>query len=293
MSVEPTLGRNARLLSAVEPTLAADARAAEKREKDREDLAQELNGTNLKLNRFTRPDETPQARTRRENDRAAEFARAAAGFSREQWDRQTVTIGGVRMTNAQALSAARKIDDNAEEYAQRAIREGKIRTDQMDEYVRISRESREMWERYSRGEISQRQMEEHTQETSRNPVGRVYQKNQAAVSEATGLAIQDAQVIQSHTAVAQTNDGLQRVSIEQIMVGKKDNAPFSERGGVSAARSISKDREFAKAPDIQKAYGQAMAATYPLEKISANSVEKDSPKIQTVANQSLSSMGIG
>ncbi len=61
-------------------------------------------------------------------EQARELAHLAA------WNVEMTTVGGVAMTNAEAQDARQHIIDHADFYADKAVREGRIREDEKEEY---------------------------------------------------------------------------------------------------------------------------------------------------------------
>lgn len=86
-----------------------------------------------------------EAQQEARNREAEELAHLAA------WNAELTNIGGVAMTNAEAQEARQHIIDHEDEYAERAVREGRIREDEKEEYKRAAQRIRELKEREGRG----------------------------------------------------------------------------------------------------------------------------------------------
>jgi hypothetical protein len=70
------------------------------------------------------------------------------------WDAQMTLVGGVQMTNEEAQKCRQHIIDHADEYADRAVKEGRIRADQKDEYKWAIGRIKEIEDEKRRGPVS-------------------------------------------------------------------------------------------------------------------------------------------
>lgn len=163
-----------------------------------------------------------------------------------EWNAQKTMLGGVEMTNEEAQNARQHICDHADEYAERAVREGRIGEDEKEDYKRTARRIRELKEREGRGTASDVEKEE-CERLQRSRVG------QAAEHDAG-----------QH--YAQTSD--------QTMTAKtKDrDAKNDLRTGLSAA---SIDDSFQAAPEINRHFSNA---------VTPDRLPSSQPDIQPPAN---------
>lgn len=76
------------------------------------------------------------------------------------WNAQMTTVGGVRMTNAEAQDARKHIIDNDDYYAERAVKEGRIQASEKDEYKATIRRVYELQDREGRGIATEAEKEE-------------------------------------------------------------------------------------------------------------------------------------
>lgn len=134
-------------------------------------------------------------RKRHEEEEARQLANL------ERWNREMTTVGGVRMTNAEAQEARRRVLEHADEYADRAIKNGDISEDDREEFKRWTRRKIELEDRRGRGTItSAEKREEAAGDASR--VGR-------AVDGATAQNFKDhAQAQRPESAAPVENAGL-------------------------------------------------------------------------------------
>lgn len=146
-----------------------------------------------------------------------------------EWNAQMTTLGGVAMTNEEAQRCRQHIIDHADEYAERAVREGRISEDEKEEYKQTIQRIHELKDREGRGTITDKEKAEceHLQHS---------RAGQAAEHDAGQF-------------YAQTSD--------QDMTAKtKDrDAKNSLRTGVSAAAI---DNSFQSAPEINKHFANAV-----------------------------------
>ena len=80
-------------------------------------------------------------RQKRDADQARSIERIA------KWNVATTMVGGVRMTNEEALTARRNVRDNADQYADWAVRNGHIRADEKEQFKTTSNRMAELMER--------------------------------------------------------------------------------------------------------------------------------------------------
>ena len=80
-------------------------------------------------------------RQKRDADQARSIERIA------KWNAATTTVGGVRMSNEEALTARRNVRDNADHYADWAVRNGHIRADEKDQFKTTGNRMAELMER--------------------------------------------------------------------------------------------------------------------------------------------------
>ena len=95
---------------------------------------------------------------RLQHEREAEEARELAHLM--EWNAQMISVGGVRMTNAEAQDARRHVRDNADAFADRAIQNGDLREDERENFKRWTRRKIELEERRGRGILSPEEQEE-------------------------------------------------------------------------------------------------------------------------------------
>ncbi|WP_458377924.1 hypothetical protein [Pseudomonas fluorescens] len=159
---------------------------------------------------------------RKEEREARELANLA------RWNTEMTTVGGVQMTNAQAQTARQNVIDNADAYADWAVRKGLIREDEKDEFKASVRRKKELEDKRGRGTLTPEETEEeHKLDRSR-----------------VGKAI-DAATAQNHLDKGNTPSA----SADQA------------RAAVSAASALDEDRKspFQSAKDL----GTAFAAVAP------------------------------
>jgi hypothetical protein len=89
-----------------------------------------------------------------------------------QWNAQKINFGGVEMTNAQAQAALHHIIDHEDEYADRAVREGRISANEKEDYKRAAERMRELRERQGRGIATDAEKEE-LERIQRSRIGQV------------------------------------------------------------------------------------------------------------------------
>ncbi len=76
------------------------------------------------------------------------------------WNAQQTNVGGVLMTNEDAQKARQHIIDNADAYADRAVREGRITDDEREEYKQTIRRIKDLEDKKGRGTISDEERQE-------------------------------------------------------------------------------------------------------------------------------------
>ena len=96
----------------------------------------------------------------RRDEREAESARELAHLA--EWNKQSTTIGGVQMTNAEAQEARRRVIDNDEAYAKRAVARGQISEDEQEDFKRWMRRKVELEDKRGRGTITAEEDREET-----------------------------------------------------------------------------------------------------------------------------------
>jgi len=97
-----------------------------------------------------------QARDERDAQEARELAHLA------EWNKQNTIVGGVQMTNAEAQDARRRVIDNDDAYAKRAVAQGQIREDEQEEFKRWMRRKVELEDKRGRGTITTGEEREET-----------------------------------------------------------------------------------------------------------------------------------
>lgn len=102
---------------------------------------------------------------RKEEREARELANLA------RWNTEITTVGGVQMTNAQAQIARQNVIDNADTYADWAVRKGLIREDEKDEFKASVRRKKELEDKRGRGTLTPEDAEEE-HKLDRSRVGR-------------------------------------------------------------------------------------------------------------------------
>lgn len=98
------------------------------------------------------------AEKRKLDNAADQQARQLAHLA--EWNTQMTTVGGVRMTNAEAQEARLHIIENDEYYADKAVREGRIQASEKDEYKSTVRRIHELKDREGRGIASEVEKQE-------------------------------------------------------------------------------------------------------------------------------------
>lgn len=173
--------------------------------------------------------EDANQRHKAEEKQQAERAEARELAHLAAWNAQMTNLGGVEMTNEEAQAARQHICDHANEYAERAVREGRIREDEKEDYKRTARRIRELKEREGRGIASDAEKEE-CERLQRSRPGRAAEHD-------------------AGQHYAQTSD--------QVMTAKTTDrdAKNDLRTGVSAAAI---DSSFQTAPEINKHFSNAV-----------------------------------
>jgi|GEM_PF-6843122 len=97
-----------------------------------------------------------QKRDEREAQEARELAHLA------EWNKQNTVVGGVQMTNAEAQDARKRVIDNDEAYAKRAVALGQIGEDQQEDFKRWMRRKVELEDKRGRGVITAEEDREET-----------------------------------------------------------------------------------------------------------------------------------
>lgn len=114
----------------------------------------------------TRQRQLAEEKLKAESREAQELMRLA------EWNAQKINFGGVEMTNAQAQAALQHIIDHEDEYADRAVREGRISANEKEEYKRAAERMRELRERQGRGIATDAEKEE-LERIQRSRIGQV------------------------------------------------------------------------------------------------------------------------
>lgn len=109
---------------------------------------------------------------KREEEREA---RELANLAR--WNTQMTTVGGVQMTNAQAQIARQNVIDNADAYAEWALRKSLISEDEKDEFKASVQRKKELEDKRGRGTMTSAEADEESR-LDRSRVGQ-------AIDEAT------------------------------------------------------------------------------------------------------------
>lgn len=189
----------------------------------------QLNAAAFSANRPDPQAQNQQAHERRRKDDEAysrELQRYAA------WSAQTVTIGGVQMTNGEAQRARRHCIENEDAVAERAVRKGHIRADQKERFKHEMRREYELADREGRGVSTAEDRDEQER------------LKKSTLAAPRGRAIADAfQEEQRLTAERQHSMG-------------SSNAP-------SASADASANDLFRSAPDLQGRFATAHAGPRP------------------------------
>ncbi|MDB5491972.1 MAG: hypothetical protein JWO78_1821 [Micavibrio sp.] len=110
----------------------------------------------------------------------------------EAWNNTQIMVGGVSMTQGQALSALQKINNDPEAYAKRALEEGRIKKGEEEEYKRTAKRMQELMEKDKDGKLSASELQEKSQleksrmgEIVRGDIGKTVEKDNAYNQNAT------------------------------------------------------------------------------------------------------------
>lgn len=164
------------------------------------------------------------------------------------WNAELTNVGGVAMTNAEAQEARQHIIDHEDEYAERAVREGRIREDEKEDYKRAAQRIRELKEREGRGTATDAEKEECNRLQHSRP-------GQAAEHD-TGQYHLEQQ--------AYTNSKKQEAEQASAALQADHAAPLD-------------NKLFKSAPDLGENFTAAKVATAPLD--STNKIIPPSPKL--------------
>jgi hypothetical protein len=110
----------------------------------------------------------------------------------EAWNNTRTVIGGVSMTQAQALSALQKINEDPDAFVKRALEEGRIKKGEEEEYKRTAKRMQELMEKDKEGKLSEPEKQEKMDfEASRmgkivgSDIGKTVEKDNAYNQSAT------------------------------------------------------------------------------------------------------------
>lgn len=137
-------------------------------------------------------------------------AREAQELMARAWDAQKIMLGGIEMTNKEAQEARQRVIDHDDEYARKAVREGRISENQIDEFKRWIRRDKELEDKKRNGTIT-KQEEQESANGKRSQVGQA--ANAAYVQDfqhekEKGISFRaDAAADQSRTSVANSISG--------------------------------------------------------------------------------------
>jgi len=118
---------------------------------------------------------------RKEEREARELANLAV------WNSQKTIVGGVEMTNAQAQTARQNVIDNADGYADWAVRKGFIREDQRDGFKTGIQRKKELEDKRGRGTMTATEADEELR-LDRSRVGKALEAATARDYQHQGVA---------------------------------------------------------------------------------------------------------
>jgi len=131
------------------------------------------------------------------------------------WNAQMTTVGGVRMTNAEAQNARKHIIDNADSFAERAVQEGRITASEKDEYKATIRRIYELEDREGRGiateaekEESERLQKSRMGQEVENDAGRVHLEARQNYTNDSTATRQNSDQSMSRLSAAPTDENL-------------------------------------------------------------------------------------
>lgn len=148
-----------------------------------------------------------------------------------EWNGQMTNLGGVEMTNEQAQKARQHIIDNEDYYAHRAVKDGRIRATEEEEYKYNNRRIKELKEREGRG-IATEEEKRECERRQRSGVG------QASEHDAGEYATQAFNQKQNAAVKAKNADS-----------------------AISVSSLDAKDNPFQSAPDLTQMFANASTST--------------------------------
>ncbi|MGC3983096.1 MAG: hypothetical protein QM808_17725 [Steroidobacteraceae bacterium] len=161
------------------------------------------------------------------------------------WNAQMTTVGGVQMTNEQAQQCRQHIIDNADEYADRAVRDGRIKDNQRDEYIWTVKRIKDLEDKKGRGTISDNEDRERDN-LKRGAMGQI------------------------------TENDVGQYKKDQLAYSANDTDTSLRRQTTSA---VADDSLFQSAPDLTDKFAKANAAIEPLDKKEAPAIAPLSPRV--------------
>ncbi len=172
--------------------------------------------------------------------REAEVQEARELMHLAEWNGQMTNVGGVEMTNEQAQKARQHIIDNEDYYAHRAVKEGRIRASEEEEYKYNNRRITELKDKEGRKTATA----EDQRECERRQNSRVGQASERDTGES---------FVQSKE---------QKLS-EATKVKNADAA-------MSSSSITAKDEPFQSAPKLTQVFADSVAATNTLMPVPDN-----------------------
>ena len=258
------------------PNLLADERAAKRQIRDAETLAAERAGASIGRKRFLTGGDDPEHRERAEKE-AREHASLVREWFAAQWDSEILTIGGVRMTNAEAQKSLNEILKDPKRHARDAVKQGLIRKDQVEDYTKTARELREINRKVRHGQMSREEKGEWLKE-NKGPVLDAVRQHQAMVHK-WGQVVENERATRRQSLLENNAGGTQSLNAESMIMADDQQTYFPS------------------APRLVKEYQKAQAAKEPLETDSAKPASPQPPTSgpvpQTAATRNFSSMGLG
>lgn len=102
-------------------------------------------------NQAVRNADHTEAQKADQKKREADVQEARELMHLAEWNGQMTNVGGVEMTNEQAQEARQHVIDNEDYYAHRAVKDGRIRSSEEDDYKFNTRRIKELKDREGRG----------------------------------------------------------------------------------------------------------------------------------------------
>lgn len=165
----------------------------------------------------------------------------------EEWNREMTNLGGFRMTNAQAQSIRKDVAEHSDEWANRFVREGRMRQDETAEFGRTARDEFDYQDKKGRGTATTDDDHRHD-EREKSRAGQLVNDVYKAEAEDQAAANWKTTAQRDHSDAA---DGVYGASFPKTAsISETFNASSSGEASSTAEPKAAPDTKPARKPDL-------------------------------------------